>query len=170
MKRLTLLSAIMAIALAISLAATAGAKPLRSGNPGGGPGMGGIGGMRVLMNLDLSQDQKQAVYDILQKYADEQQATRNNLRSLKSEFLDFTALTTFNEEKIRQSFRELAPALEDAYVLRAQVHAEIMAVLTSDQLDELQEIRSERARRHEKGNNGFRRAVLETWLTMDSEQ
>ena len=166
MKRRTLLSAILAIFIAISTVATGVAKPFRGGESGHGPG----GGMRVLMNLDLSQSQKQAVYDILQKYEDEQQATRENLRSQKKELFDVTARETFNEENVRQSFRELVPAMENAHVLRAKIHSEVMAVLTDDQLEELQQLRDERdRRRHNKRNREFKRAMLETWLTMDNE-
>jgi Spy/CpxP family protein refolding chaperone len=167
MKRTKLLSVLLAIAIAISMVATVNADPFRGGKLGNGPG----GGIRVLMNLDLSQDQKQSIYDILQKYEDEQQATRANLRSNKDEFFDVASGGNFNEENVRKSFQELVPAMEDAYVLRAKVHSEVMAVLTDDQLEELQKIKSERAgRRQDKGNKEFRHAVLETWLTMDSEK
>ena len=168
MKRTAIFSVILAVALVISMVATGYSKPFRGGTAGHGPG----GGIRALMNLDLTQDQKQAVYDILQKYEDEQQATRENLRLQKKEFHDATAGGTFDEENVRKSFQEMVPAMEDVHVLRAKVHSEVMAVLTDEQLQILQEIRSERAGRrpHNRGNHEFRRAMLQTWLTMDNDE
>ena len=167
MKRKTIITTILALTIAISIAATGVAKPFGGGKSGHGPG----GGIRALMNLDLSQDQKQDIYDILQKYEDEQQKTRETMRSQREEFKAVTSGTDFNEENVRRSFQEMVPAMEDAHVLKAKVHSEVMAVLTDAQLEELQDAREERtSRRHDRKNKGFRRAMLDTWLTMDSEK
>ena len=72
MKRTILLAAAtLVLALIISTTTAAFAGPFMGGKSGHE-----IGGMQALMQLDLSQDQKQSIYDILQKYQDEQQATR----------------------------------------------------------------------------------------------
>jgi hypothetical protein len=55
MNRTKFLSAIVVIAITISLVSSVDAEPLRGGKLAHGPG----GFIRVLMNLDLSQDQKQ---------------------------------------------------------------------------------------------------------------
>jgi len=171
MKRTILLAAAtLALALIISTTAAALAGPFMGGKGGHGVGGPGIGGMRALMQLDLSQDQKQSIYDILQKYQDKQQAVRISIREHKKEFFDLTSDGNFNEEEVRQAFQESVPALEEAFILRAKIKSEIYAVLTSAQLEELQQIRTEHAgRRHGGKNNGFRRAMLETWLLMDNE-
>jgi hypothetical protein len=44
-----------------------------------------------------------------------------------------------------------------------------MAILTEAQFEELQEIRAEHADRRQGKNHEFRRAMLETWLTMDNK-
>ena len=166
MKRTILLAAAtLALALIISMTTSAFAGPFM-----GGKGGHGFGGMRVLMQLDLSQDQKQSIYDILQKYQDKQQALRISIREHKKEFFDLTLDGNFNEEEVRQAFQESVPALEEAFILRAKIKSEIYAVLTSDQLEELQQIRTEHAgRRHGGKNHEFRRAMLETWLLTDNE-
>ena len=170
MKRTTFLTAALAIALIFSMIIAAQAKPFVGGKHGYGPGGPGNGGMRALMQLDLSQDQKQIIYDILQKYRDEQQATRTSIREQRQEFFDMTSSGNFDEDKARQAFQESYPVIEDAYVLQARIRSEIHATLTTEQLEELQQIRTEHAYRRRGGkNNEFRRAMLETWLLMDNE-
>ena len=166
MKRTILLAAAtLALALIISMTTAAFAGPFMGGKDGHG-----IGGMRALMQLDLSQEQKQSIYDILQKYQDKQQEVRISIREHKREFFDLTSDGNFNEEEVRQAFQESVPALEEAFILRAKIKSEIYAVLTSDQLEELQQIRTEHAgRRHGGKNREFRRAMLETWLLTDNE-
>jgi Spy/CpxP family protein refolding chaperone len=143
MKRTTLLTAALAFVIAISMIMTVQAKPFMDGKRGHGPGGAEIGGMRVLMELDLSQAQKQTIYDILQKYQDEQQAIRVNLRAHKREFFDMTSDGNFDEDKARQAFQESVPAIEEAFVLRTRIKSEINAVLTEEQLEELQKTRQE---------------------------
>jgi Spy/CpxP family protein refolding chaperone len=170
MKRTTLLTSVLAFAITISVIMTAQAEPFMGGKRGHGPGGDGFGGMRVLMQLDLSQDQKQSIYDILQKYKDAHQSTRASLMAHKEDLFDMTADGDFNEENIRQAFQESVPAMEDAVVLRTRINSVIKAVLTEEQLDELQQIKAEHAgRRQGKENKELRHAMLETWLTMDSE-
>ena len=169
MKRTILLTTVLAIGITISMIMTAQAEAFRGGKRGHGPHAAGLGGMRALMELDLSQGQKQTIYDILQKYEDEQLAARAVLKAHKQELFDMTAAGAFNEDKFRQAFQESVPAMEDAFVLRARVKSEIMAVLSEDQLEELQERRAEHAARKQGRDHEFRRAMLETWLTMDNE-
>jgi len=170
MKRTTLLTAVLAFAIIISMIVTAQAEAFAGGKGGYGPGGVGNVGMRALMQLDLSQDQKQSIYDILQKYRDEQQATRTSIQEHKKEFFDMTSDGNFDEDKARQAFQKSVLAIEEAFILRARIKSEINAVLTPEQLAELQQIRAENAsRRQGRKHNEFRRAMLETWLLMDSE-
>jgi len=170
MKRTTLLTAALAFAIIFSMIMTAQAESFVGGKQGYGPGGAGNGGMRVLMQLELSQDQKQTIYDILQKYRDEQQATRISIKDHKQEFFAMTSDGNFDEDKARQAFQDASPAFEEAFVLRARIKTEINAVLTTEQFVELQQIRDDRAsRRQGRKNHEFRRAKLETWLLMDSE-
>ena len=170
MKRTTLLTAALAFVIIISMVVTAQAEPLAGGKGRHGPGEAGNVGMRGLMQLDLSQDQKQTIYDILQKYRDEQQAIRISIQEHKKEFFDMTSDGNFDEHKARRAFQESVPAIEEAFVLHARFKSAINAVLTLEQLEELQQIRDENAsRRQGRKHNEFRRAKLETWLLMDSE-
>lgn len=169
MKRTILLTAALVIGITISMIMTVQAEPFMGGKRSHGQGGAGIGGMRALMQLDLAQDQKQTIYDILQKYEAEQQAARTSLKAHKKELSDMTAAGNFNEDKFRQAFQESVPAMEEAFVLKARIKSEVMAVLTEEQLEELQEIRAERTSRRQGKHNEFRRAMLETWLTMDDK-
>ena len=169
MKRTIFMTAVLVIGLTISMIMTAQAEPFMGGKRGHGQSGAGISGMRALMQLDLSQDQKQTIYDILQKYQDEQQATRTRIKAHKKELFDMTSDGSFDEDKFRQAFQESVPAMEEAFVLRARIKSEIMAVLTEAQIEELQEVRAEHAGRRQGKNHEFRRAMLETWLTMDNK-
>jgi Spy/CpxP family protein refolding chaperone len=76
----------------------------------------------------------------------------------------------FDEEKARQAFQESVPAIEEAFVIRARIKSEVNAVLTPEQIEELQQVRAEKtSKKQRRNNNEFRRAMLETWLLMDSE-
>ena len=170
MKRTTLLTAALAFATIFSMIITAQAEPFAGGKHGHGLVGAGNGGMQALMQLDLSQDQKQTIYDILQKYQDEQHATQMSIKKHNQELFDMTSYGNFDEDKARRAFQESVPAIEEAFVLRARFKSEINAVLTTEQLEELQQIRVEHAsRRQGRKNNEFRRARLESWLLIDSE-
>lgn len=166
MKRITFLTTVLALAITISTIMIAQAEPLM----GGKRGHDRLYGIRALMQLYLSQDQKQAIYDIYLKYHDAQKATRSSLKEQKEEFFIIASDANFNEDNIRQAFRESVPAMEEAAVLRVRIGSEIKAVLTAGQFEELQQIKAKHSSRgQKKGNNEFRRAMLETWLIMDSE-
>lgn len=170
MKRITFLTAILAFAIIISMIVSAQAETFAGGKRGHGFGGAGHVGMRALMQLDLSQDQKQTIYDILQKYSDEQEATRISIKEHRKKLFNMTSDGNFDEEKARQAFQESVPAIEEAFVIRARIKSEVNAVLTPEQIEELQQVRAEKtSKKQRRNNNEFRRAMLETWLLMDSE-
>jgi Spy/CpxP family protein refolding chaperone len=170
MKRGKLLTTVCILALSVSVALTAQAGPFGGGQRGHGPG-GGLHGMQVLMQLDLSSDQKHAVYDILKKYEPEQEKARDSVHGKRQQMAGLMWAEEVNEEAIRQTFRETTAATEEAVVLRARMFAEIRSVLNDEQREQLAEIQQNKGERmaHRQKQRQFKRAVLKTWLQMDSE-
>lgn len=170
MKRVKLLTTVCVLALSFIMALTAQAGPFCGGQRGHGPG-GGLHGIQVLMQLDLSSDQKHAVYDILKKYEPEHEKVRENMQERRQRMAGLMWAEEVNEKAIRQTFQETSAAKEEAVVLRAKMFAEIRAVLNDEQLEQLTEKRQKRVQRmtDRKKHREFKRAVLETWLQTDNE-
>ena len=170
MKRVKLLTTLCVLALSFSMVLTAQAGPSRGGRQGHGPG-DGLHGMQALMQLDLSVDQKQAVYDILKKYEPEQEKIRKNMQERRQKMAILMWAEEVNEAAIRETFQETSAAMEEAVVLRAKIFGEIRTVLNDEQVEQLTEMRQSRQHRMEdrKKHREFKRVVLETWLQTDSE-
>jgi len=129
---------------------------------------GGCLGLRALMDLDLSDAQRAEVRTIIGKYREEGKDVRDQLLEAKEKSMDVIEAESFDEEKVRQAFRQISPLLEDAMVLKAKFMAELRPVLNSDQLELLKQKKSERSGRMKKDIQ-FRESMLDTWLHMDTE-
>jgi Spy/CpxP family protein refolding chaperone len=152
------------------MALTAQAGPFGGGHNGHGPECG-FHPMRALMQLDLSSDQKLAVYDILKKYEKDQEKAQDSVQERRQQMATQMRADELNEAAIRQTFQETSAAMEYAVVLRARMFAEIKSVLNyeqREQLAEMQQHRGEKMAQRQKQRE-FKRAVLETWLQTDSE-
>jgi protein CpxP len=169
MKRAKILTTLCILALSVTMALAAQARPFGGGHKGQGPG--GFHGMRVLMQLDLSSDQKRAVLDILKKYEQDQDKARESAQERRQQMAALMTADEFNEAAIRQTFQETSAAMEEAVVLRARMFAEIRSVLDADQLDQLADMEQNREERmaQRKKHRDFKRALPETWLQTDSE-
>lgn len=129
---------------------------------------GGCLGLRALMDLDLSDSQKVDVRAIIGKYREQGKEIREQLLKAKEEAMKRIEVEPFDEEKVRQAFRQISPLLEDAMVLKAKFMAELRPELNPDQLELLKEKRSERSGRMKKDMQ-FRESMIDTWLQMDAE-
>ena len=170
MKRVNVLTTVCILALSITMVLAAQAGPFGGGHKGHGP-EGGFHGMRALMQLDLSVDQKHAVYDILKKYVKDQDKTWDSVQERRQRMATLMTAEEFNEAAIRQTFQQTSAAKEEAVVLRAKMFAEIRSVLNDDQLEQLAAMRQNREEKmaQRKKHREFKHAVLETWLQTDSE-
>jgi Spy/CpxP family protein refolding chaperone len=170
MKRGKLLTTVCILALSVSVALTAQAGPFGGGPNGHGPECG-FHPMRALMQLDLSVDQKHAVYDILQKYEKDQEKAWDSVQERRQQMATQMRADEVNEAAIRQTFQETSAAREYAVVLRARMFAEIRSVLNDEQREQLAEMQQNRGERmaHRQKQRQFKRAVLKTWLQMDSD-
>jgi Spy/CpxP family protein refolding chaperone len=68
----------------------------------------------------------------------------------------------FNEEKVREAFRESSEAREDMAVQKAKMIAEIKTILDPEQVELLME-RKTQIMEKRRGCSGFRQMMFKTW-------
>jgi Spy/CpxP family protein refolding chaperone len=138
---MAILGLLVAAIWMIPSTATAGKGRLFSGNGGFGPGPGEL---TMFMKLSLSDIQKVAIAEILSKYREEMEEKMDALVTARELVYEATHGVTFVEEDIRLVCQETCPFHEELAVLRAKVRAEIMAVLDSEQIEELMALETQR--------------------------
>ena len=116
------------------------------GGPGGffgGPG--GFGGpMALLRQLDLTDEQRAQVRQVMESHRDEQRAIGERVMAAHRAQEDAVTAPQFDEQVIRTKSAELAAVEADAAVLQAKVHSEVFAVLTPEQQAKAAEIKAQR--------------------------
>ena len=119
-------------------------------------GMGsGFGGLRVFLDLKLSDPQQETMTNIINKYQDLREGLRERLIETRQNLTGVLNAEPFNEETARKAFRKASTVREDMFVLRAKMMAEMKAVLTPEQLELFKERKPARFERM-KGRFGAR--------------
>ena len=120
-------------------------------------GRGGFGG--TLRYLDLSDDQRESIRTVVREHRENGAASRQALRAAQRKLRDAVTAEVVNETTIRAAAAEAASFRADAAVRRAEMHAAVLAVLTTDQRAELSQLREnarenrrERRRRSQSGD------------------
>ena len=109
---------------------------------------GGFGGpMRVLRQLDLSDEQRAQVRQVLESHREELRAVGQKLRAARRAQAEAATAAQFDEQAVRTRAAELAAVSADAAVLRARVHSEVFAVLTPDQQAKAAQLKAQREAR-----------------------
>jgi Spy/CpxP family protein refolding chaperone len=136
----------------------------RQAGPGGGPGgPGGFGHGRfgrrgpggpmgefgLLRGLDLTEDQRAQVRQVMQSHRDEFRAVGERLRAAQRAQQDAVTATPFDEQAVRARAAEVAAAQADEAVLRAKVHSDVFAVLTPEQQAKAAELKAQREQRRQ---------------------
>ena len=103
---------------------------------GGGPGSDRMVD-RMASKLNLSDSQVQQVKAIFAAHSDQMTAQFQALRTARQALLQATQQSPVDEGAIRSAAQTLAQAEGDAAVLRAQVHAQILGLLSPDQQQKL---------------------------------
>lgn len=143
----------------------------RAGAPGGpghhfgGPGMPGPGfgpgparWRMALRELDLSESQRGEIRAIFDQDRAQAAARHDQMAALADELEEQIASDPLDEEAVRDKAAALAALRVEMAVLRARQMGRVRDVLTGEQLDRLEEMRSERrARRHERPERFERR-------------
>jgi Spy/CpxP family protein refolding chaperone len=129
----------------------------RRGPGSGGPGRGfgpGLFGLRA----ELSDAQREQVRAVMERHEDETRPLREQHRAAQLALEDAIVADSIDEATIRQKSAELSSVATELAVVRARIHAEVMALLTPEQRQQVQERRTQaRERRNSVPQGGRRR-------------
>lgn len=145
--------------------------PAWAGRFGGGHGCGhgfhgkgdGHLGFGFLRALNLTETQQDQVRAVLAKYKETIKSQIDTLAGAHQEMAHVMHAETLDEAALRNAFKNVAGAREEMVVLRAKIIQEIRPILTTDQIDRLNEMRNRRAERFEQRSEK-RWDRFEDWL------
>jgi periplasmic protein CpxP/Spy len=124
--------------------------PFGPGGFGPGFGRGGFGGpMAMLRQLDLTEEQRTQVRQVMDGHRDELRAIGERLAAAHKAQHEAVTAATLDEQAVRAKSADLAQVMADAAVLRARVHSEVFAVLTPEQQAKAAELKTQREARRE---------------------
>jgi Spy/CpxP family protein refolding chaperone len=124
---------------------------------------GGMRGMNMFMDLNLSDAQKDQVQAIITKYQDQIENMGDEpCQTMRETMFNEIFAEEFNEEKVREAFRESSEAREDMVVQKAKMIAEINTILDPEQVELLKE-RKTQIMENRRGCGGFRQMMFKTW-------
>lgn len=109
----------------------------RFGGAQGRSGMQGGSGMQGLRALNLSQDQQDRIFKIRNAQAQALYDGRKGVWAARDALQDIARADTYDESKARQAAEALGRAQSQMALLRAQAEAQIHAVLTLEQRQQL---------------------------------
>jgi Spy/CpxP family protein refolding chaperone len=139
------------------------ATPLLAQGPGGpGPrghhGHGPDGEMhwRALEQLDLTDDQREQIHQLLTDHRNAMKEPREQMRARHEALQDLLRSDTVDEDAIRGAVMAGAEAHADIAVAQARLHQQIQAVLTPEQREKAEQMRRDRRERREAWGEGFR--------------
>jgi Spy/CpxP family protein refolding chaperone len=149
----SLTAGVLVVGLLASTGVAFAQGPGRPGGPGraGGRGLrlGGPGGdiTPPLGQLNLSDAQRQQISDITKRRSEQGQQVEERLRAAIDAQRKAAETLPVNEGAIRATAQELALAEAEVAIHRAHTRAEIFAVLTAEQQDQLKKLQADRAAR-----------------------
>jgi periplasmic protein CpxP/Spy len=120
------------------------------GGPGGpgGFGRGGFGGpLGLLRQLELTDEQRTQVRQLMDSHRDELRAVGEKLMAAHRAQNDAVTAAQFDEQAIRTKAADVAAIEADAAVLHAKLHSEVFALLTPEQQAKAAELKAQRETR-----------------------
>lgn len=122
-------------------------------------------GMRIIKQLDLSDEQKTKVANIIIKYRDQQKNYAGKMKEARENLMKVMNADLFNEADLRQTHQDASAVREDMLVLKRKVFSEIKTVLEPEQLEELKERRANRREKmRERCDNKDKKSRMDKWL------
>lgn len=128
-----------------------GPRPRRMGPRRAGPGGPGFGGQLGVRVLGLDDSQREQARSIAERYEPQTQPLREQVRASRQILNAAIVTTPVDEVTIRQASADLAAAEVELAVLQAYQTAEIMTLLTPEQLEEFQARQAQMRERRENG-------------------
>ena len=139
----------VAVLLILILASSAVGEAQRWGGPGGPGGRGGRGEARLLplRQLDLSDEQREQVREAVGESREAGRDTARAMRDARRSLAEAVTAQPVDEDRIRSLAADLGRLQGDAAVGRANLHAALWRLLTSEQQARATEIRAAREER-----------------------
>jgi Spy/CpxP family protein refolding chaperone len=127
--------------------------------PGHGYGMGPFAGLRMLRDLNLTDEQRQQIRDQFQKARDT--GALKQLMDARRALQDAVESPNLDEDNIRNLADQLGVAEGNAAVERAHLHQQILQILTDEQRQELEKMKAEAKQRMEERRERFEKRLQE---------
>jgi Spy/CpxP family protein refolding chaperone len=126
-----------------------GPRGLRGPGPGGPMGeRRGPGGPGFLFpGIELTDAQREQVKSITESHRDELQAVGTRLRDAHRAFAEATRATTPDEAAVRARAADVGNAMADEALLRGRIQAQVFAILTAEQQQQVNQRRSQMEQR-----------------------
>ncbi len=122
-------------------------------------------GMRIIKQLDLSEEQENKVANIIIKYRDQQKNADDKMLAARENLMTVMDADLFNEVDLRQAHQDASAVKEDMLVLKRKVFSEINTVLEPEQLEELREMKAKRREKmRERCDNKDKKSRMDKWL------
>jgi Spy/CpxP family protein refolding chaperone len=131
-----------------------GALAFAQGPPDGGPrgrgpgfGPGGPGAGLSLRALNLTDAQQEQVRQLTQQNREQMRALMDRMRTAQDARRKAVEAVPFNESQVRAAMKDVADVEADLAVAQARLQADVYALLTGDQQQQLQKLRADREAR-----------------------
>jgi len=108
-----------------------------------GPGFGGMREGGLFRQLNLTDDQKAKMKQIRESFAQTNKPLREQLRAKHQELRQASEGGTFNEALATQKLTEIAPLEAKMMAAHAQMHQEMLSVLTAEQKAQLEQAKAQ---------------------------
>ena len=138
----TLITAILvAGSLAVALPLAAHARPFGSEHHGmhGGPGM--FGGERLLRGLDLTEAQRDKIFQLMHAQAPAMRDKGKEIHKARAELRKLAFSAEYDEARVKALSEAAAAAMAEMAQMRARLGHEIYQILTPEQRKTLEERR-----------------------------
>jgi Spy/CpxP family protein refolding chaperone len=153
MKRRIMLLGVAAAMMILGVAFAVQAGPFGHGFRGRGEGP--FMALKAFLDLKLTDTQQTALTNVMNKYQDQTENLRNDLREAGRGVLAVLHAPVFDEQEARKAFRAASAVKEELFVLRTKMMAEMKGLLTPEQLALLKERRAQGLERLRHGLAGF---------------
>ena len=121
-----------------------------------GPGfrgheMGRFMALKAFLDLKLTDAQQAAMTNVMNKYQDQMENLRGDLRETGRDVRAVLQAPVYDEQEARKAFRAASAVKEDLFVMRTKMMSEMKAILTPEQLELLKERRAQGLERFRHG-------------------
>jgi Spy/CpxP family protein refolding chaperone len=99
----------------------------------------GFRGMRVFLELKLSEAQQSKMLEIMDKYREKREGMHDRMRKARAQIWKVMSSEKIDEPALRDALRKSSSVREDLVVLRARMKTELKTILTPEQLKMLED-------------------------------